>query len=185
MCDYSIDFGFNTRDAMVGDKLVSTKFTSLTRGFSAVGKPSVAVCVKPGTEIEFENNIKVKVKDYRYRSIIEDTIILFSKILRLNHKTIKTSTAIFRQAPTYINGDNSPLMRAHRADNYRHRDALEFPDGQVVLLTNLVPGQKAVVLQLPAEKIKVYPSATNEPNEVVYTGESCSNTTAPELETIS
>ena len=32
----------------------------------------------------------------------------------------------------------------------RHHDALEFPDGQLVLLTQLDPGQYATVLQLPA-----------------------------------
>jgi hypothetical protein len=32
-----------------------------------------------------------------------------------------------------------------------HHDALEFPDGQTVLLTELVEGQKATVLQLPAQ----------------------------------
>jgi len=31
-----------------------------------------------------------------------------------------------------------------------HHDALEFPDGQVVLLTRLCEGQRASVLQLPA-----------------------------------
>ena len=31
----------------------------------------------------------------------------------------------------------------------RHHDALEFPDGQLVLLTQLDPGQRAMVLQLP------------------------------------
>ena len=31
-----------------------------------------------------------------------------------------------------------------------HHDALEFPDGQVVLLTRLCEGQPATVLQLPA-----------------------------------
>jgi hypothetical protein len=31
-----------------------------------------------------------------------------------------------------------------------HHDALEFPGGQVVLLSRLVPGQRATVLQLPA-----------------------------------
>ncbi len=31
-----------------------------------------------------------------------------------------------------------------------HHDALEFPDGQVVLLTRLCEGQRATVLQLPA-----------------------------------
>jgi hypothetical protein len=31
-----------------------------------------------------------------------------------------------------------------------HHDALEFPDGQTVLLTRLCTGQHATVLQLPA-----------------------------------
>ena len=30
-----------------------------------------------------------------------------------------------------------------------HHDALEFPDGQIVLVTNLTEGQRATVLQLP------------------------------------
>lgn len=33
-----------------------------------------------------------------------------------------------------------------------HRDALEFPNGQVVLLTRLAEGQTATVLQLPASR---------------------------------
>ena len=33
---------------------------------------------------------------------------------------------------------------------YVHHDALEFPDGTIVLLTRLVQGQRATVLQLPA-----------------------------------
>jgi hypothetical protein len=33
---------------------------------------------------------------------------------------------------------------------YSHRDALEFPSGQIVLLTRLCDGQHATVLQLPA-----------------------------------
>ena len=51
---------------------------------------------------------------------------------RINH-----TTAIFRQ----INKDN-PCT---------HHDALEFPDGQIVLLTSLVGNQEATVLQLPAQ----------------------------------
>ena len=35
-----------------------------------------------------------------------------------------------------------------------HHDALEFPDGQVVLLTHLRKGQRATVLQLPAQTKK-------------------------------
>jgi hypothetical protein len=33
---------------------------------------------------------------------------------------------------------------------YEHHDALEFPSGQVVLLTRLCVGQRATVIQLPA-----------------------------------
>jgi hypothetical protein len=47
------------------------------------------------------------------------------------------ATAIFRQ----VNKD----------ERYRHHDALEFPDGRIVLLTQLVEGQEATVLQLPAQ----------------------------------
>jgi hypothetical protein len=51
--------------------------------------------------------------------------------------TIKDKTAIFRQI-------NKEKVAAHH-------DALEFPDGQIVLLTFLREGQQATVLQLPAE----------------------------------
>ncbi len=39
-------------------------------------------------------------------------------------------------------------------------DALEFPNGEVILLTNLAEGQQATVLQLPAspEKLKEQPA---------------------------
>ena len=35
-------------------------------------------------------------------------------------------------------------------DPHVHHDALEFPGGQIVMVTRLVPGQTATVLQLPA-----------------------------------
>jgi hypothetical protein len=34
-----------------------------------------------------------------------------------------------------------------------HHDALEFPDGEIVLLTRLCEGQRAKVLQLPATPV--------------------------------
>jgi hypothetical protein len=33
-----------------------------------------------------------------------------------------------------------------------HHDALELPDGRIVLLTSLIAGQHASVLQLPAQR---------------------------------
>jgi hypothetical protein len=50
---------------------------------------------------------------------------------------IEHKTAIFRQI-------NKEKVAAHQ-------DALEFPDGQIVLLTSLTEGQQATVLQLQAE----------------------------------
>jgi hypothetical protein len=48
----------------------------------------------------------------------------------------KSSMAIFRQI--------------NKGATHMHHDALEFPDGERVLLTFLVEGQAATVLQLPA-----------------------------------
>jgi hypothetical protein len=48
-----------TRPAQIEDKLVTTKFSkSITRGFAAIGKPHVAVCLLPGTEIAFDENVR-------------------------------------------------------------------------------------------------------------------------------
>ncbi len=58
MCDYSLDF-VASRPAKVGDKLVSTQFSgAITRGFAAVGEPGVVVCLLPGTELAFENEVE-------------------------------------------------------------------------------------------------------------------------------
>ena len=52
-------------------------------------------------------------------------------------RTISSRTAIFRQIDKDV-----PQV---------HHDALEFPDGTFVLLTDLHEGQQATVLQLPAQ----------------------------------
>ena len=50
------------------------------------------------------------------------------------------------------------VARFRRAKDDRpnmHHDALEFPDGHIVLLTRLHEGQRATVLQLPASPREV------------------------------
>jgi hypothetical protein len=42
------------------------------------------------------------------------------------------------------------FQQINRGQSHVHHDALEFPDGKIVLLTNLCKGQRATVLQLPA-----------------------------------
>ena len=120
MCDYSLDF-VASRPAKVGDRLVSTRFrNSITRGFSAIGEPHVAVCLLPGTELAFENEVEY-----------DPALGSF-----LSNRKVRQKVARFRK----INSEQPHL----------HHDALEFPDGQMVLLTRLCEGQHATVLQLPA-----------------------------------
>ena len=121
MCDYSLH-QVASRAAKLDDKLITTKFSnSSTHGFAAVGERHVAVCLLPGTEVAFDENVRCRP--------------LFD-IGFLPSKKIGQRLARFRQ----INTDNTVT----------HHDALEFPDGQVVLLTRLREGQRATVLQLPA-----------------------------------
>jgi hypothetical protein len=119
MCDYSLHL-VASRPAKVGDKLVATDFRqSITRGFTAIGEPDVAVCLLPGTELAFETAVQY-----------DRAFSLFGKAI-VEHKVAR-----FRQ----LNMD----------DPHVHRDALEFPGGQMVMVTRLLPGQRATVLQLPA-----------------------------------
>jgi hypothetical protein len=92
-----------------------------TRGFAASEDATIAVCVLPGTELSFSTEVK-------YQS---------TGLFGWRNKAMKHSTAIFRQV-------NKQKLVAHH-------DALEFPNGQIVLLTSLCEGQQATVLQLPAE----------------------------------
>lgn len=48
-------------------------------------------------------------------------------------------------------GHNTARFRQIDMDNPQvHHDALEFPDGRIVLVTELCEGQRATVLQMPA-----------------------------------
>jgi hypothetical protein len=75
MCDYSLEL-VESRAAKVGDKLVSTSFPhTITRGFASVDDPNVAVCVLPGTELAFEQEVRC------------ETGVLFA--WRLGHKVAR------------------------------------------------------------------------------------------------
>ena len=57
MCDYSLH-NVKSRPAKVGDKLTTRKFYSGTTGFSAPEDTSMAVCVLPGTELSFTDEVR-------------------------------------------------------------------------------------------------------------------------------
>ena len=128
MCDYSLH-ALATRPAKVGETLISTTFRGTsTRGFASESEPAVAVCMLPGTELAFEQNVKY------------------------DNRWIWTRTTNYR-----VGKFNSidPHLRE------RHHDAIEFPDGSYVLVTQLCTGQRATVLQLPV----VHPVTERAPTE--------------------
>src|SRR4030095_13733659 len=110
-----------SRPAKVGDKLTTRDFGTCTRGFAAAADAEVAGCVLPRTRAVFFNAVT-----------LTDPFILGWKVNKIDY-----ATAIFRQV-----NKNEP---------FKHHDALEFPDGRIVLLTRLSEGQEATVLQLPAQ----------------------------------
>ena len=126
MCDYSLH-AVSTRPAEVGETLVTTTFRGTsTRGFASERDPAVAVCMLPGTELAFAQDVK-----YDNRWIWTKTI------------------------PSRVGKFNS--IDRHLRD--RHHDAIEFPDGSYVLVTQLCEGQHVTVLQLPV----VHPALERTP----------------------
>jgi len=138
MCDFSLQ-AVQSRPARVGDEITTRNFGTGTRGFSAHEDSKTAVCVLPGTEIAFSSHV---------------TVPTFGFFHRWRTRTIDHTTAIFRQ----VDKDNPQA----------HHDALEFPDGQIILLTLLSEGQKATVLQLPAQPTTLADEAAQK--RVAYTG---------------
>jgi hypothetical protein len=120
MCDYSLQT-IRSRPAKVGDKLTTRDFGTGTKGFAAQENPATAVCVLPGTELAFSQQVAIASMGFLWGE---------------HKKALGHKTAIFRQ----VNKDMTHV----------HHDALEFSDGRLVLLTRLCEGQEATVLQLPA-----------------------------------
>jgi hypothetical protein len=116
MCDYSLH-AMATRPAQVGETLITTTFRGTsTRGFASESDPNVAVCMLPGTELAFAEEVKY------------------------DNRWIWTRTVGFRVGKFNM---IDPHVRE------RHHDAVEFPDGSFVLVTQLCEGQRVSVLQLP------------------------------------
>jgi hypothetical protein len=108
------------RPAKVGDKLVSTQFVNSITR-------GLAAVDEPGVAV----------------CLLPGTELVFDRDVECDHalgffpnKKLHENVARFRQ----INLNNP----------HQHHDALEFPSGEVVLLTRLCAGQRATVLQLPA-----------------------------------
>jgi hypothetical protein len=109
-----------SRPAAVGDTLIATDFTR------SITRGFAAVG-DPDTAVCLLPGTELAFEE----SVTYDRAFsLFGKA-RIGHKVAR-----FRQ----INMEDPNV----------HHDALEFPGGQIVLVTRLTPGQRATVLQMPA-----------------------------------
>jgi hypothetical protein len=100
MCGYR-PHSVKSRPAKVGDKLTAHDFGTGTRRFAASEDMNVAVCVLPGTELSFAEEVRC----------------LPTGLIAWRDKVTEQKTAIFRQ----INKDKVAA----------HHDALVFPDGRI------------------------------------------------------
>jgi hypothetical protein len=110
-----------SRPAKVGDKLVVTEF------WRAITRGFAAVG---------ESEVAVCLR--LGTELAFDGDVQYDRALSLFGKArVRHTVARFRQ----VNMDNPHV----------HHDALEFPGGETVLVTRLIVGQTATVLQLPAQ----------------------------------
>jgi hypothetical protein len=109
------------RPAKVGDKLVTTKFTN---------------SITRGFTAVEDANVAVCLMPGTEIAFDHDVECVQALGL-LPSRKIRDRVARFREV--------------NRENLHEHHDALEFPNGQIVLLTRLVEGQHATVLQLPAD----------------------------------
>ncbi len=69
MCDYSLH-NVQSRPAKVGDRLTTRDFGTGTRGFAASEDPRIAVCLRPGTELSFADDLRHGLFPWRGAAII-------------------------------------------------------------------------------------------------------------------
>jgi hypothetical protein len=129
MCDYSLHV-VSSRPAVAAETIVTSEFTGTkTRGFTSPADPVTAVCLRPGTEVVFDQ--QAYIDGFLFRRNIGERLARFRQI-----------------------GLDRPAQ---------HHDALEFANGTIVLVTDLALGQKATVLQLPADPAEKPATTTAAP----------------------
>ena len=104
-----------------------------TRGFCGRNEPGVVVCLLPGTELAFEWPVCY--------SGLWDYVVNYVKARKSNNMA-DAGLARFRQV-----GLGNPHI---------HHDAIELADGRIIKLALLHEGQRARVLQLPAQNQHVH-----------------------------
>ena len=174
MCDYSLHH-VSSRPAKVSDKLVTTELAkSSTRGFAAVGElgaklvihdgpPKVAVCLLPGTELAFDENVRyerafslvgkgrVNHKVARFRQIdLDDPHVQHDALEFPDGQVVKVTRLVAGQTATVLQLPVATEPPEHvgpgfiaRSSNSRVALNRQFTPGTASIL---IPNQGAVML---------------------------------------
>jgi hypothetical protein len=127
-----------SRAAKLGDKLVVTDF---------------AKTITRGFAAVGESDVAV--------CLLSGTELAFEDHVQYHH-------ALSYSGKARVNCKVARFRQVDPDDPHVHHDALEFPGGEIVMVTHLVAGQKAIVLQLPARPLKESETRTEKP--VAYVG---------------
>ena len=175
MCDYSLH-QVVSRPARVSDKIVTTQLAKAsTRGFAAVGElgaklvihdgpPKVAVCLLPGTELAFDDNVRydrafsllgkarVNHKVARFRQIdLDDPYVQHDALEFPDGKVLKVARLALGQIATVLqlpvaaqHAEPAEIGRiAHSSDSRVALNRIPLRQG---IASILMPNQGAVLL---------------------------------------
>ena len=189
MCDYSLHH-VASRPAKVKDKLFTTEFArSGTRGFAAVGEhgaklvihdgpPKVAVCLLPGTELAFDDDVRydrairlfgkarVKHQVARFRQIdLTDPHVQHDALEFPNGQILKVTRLVAGQTATVLQlpvATRQPehAETEHLARSPDYRVALDRVSWRPGIASMLVPNQGAVMLWQTFRSASIRLSAT-------------------------
>jgi len=122
-----------SRAAKLGDKLVVTDF---------------AQTITRGFAAIGEPDVAV--------CVLPGTELAFEAHVQYHH-------ALSRSGMARVNHKVARFRQLNLENPHVHHDALEFPGGEIAMVTHLVVGQNAIVLQLPARPLKDPETRTEKP----------------------
>jgi hypothetical protein len=138
MCDYSLEH-VASRPAAVADRLITTSFnTSITRGFASTDDVQTAVCLRPGTEIAFD-------QPPQYEHVVTHWHFTApSKVARFRQINLETPR-VHHDALEFSDGEIVPLTRLLPG---QRATVLQLPSGsdKVATEAQVTPQEMAEML---------------------------------------
>jgi hypothetical protein len=129
MCDYSLH-NVKTRPAKVDDKLTTRSFGTGTRGFAASEDARVAVCLMPGTELSFTDEVRRQRFWPWSGSVIEHKTAIFRQINKEVPTSHRPGIPRWDHRSLDLFGEGSTSHGAPAAGNARRRQSARTGRGQ-------------------------------------------------------